>query len=422
LRLQDYEPSSMPVYVGETVGDFCARLTGLPADDERVELLWGTILLPNIESLGALTTTKPWQIDFKGGKERLLLRVPQGLTPSREMMKYMKVREARGTEAPPAPEVKKQAEDSKKRRRSHLNASSSNSMGGLSSATDSLSTIPATAARAVKGQEKANKKNADGKAARSAGNRTFNAVQSANKKSESDQKRDGRKRKEPTKRLQKEESAEAERQPESPSPVIKVNILKPQIDERQRSTKGKKMRQMSEFYVESSSLVELQTRDIAERTLMVSDRYAAKSTQPERSPSPKIDEADLVEQLTVLANSATLPRKKQKKPSARSIDAEAPAKPKRQWTNTDVPEHSALEPRPPLIIESGIIGDVLHKFDIPAVQPIGESEVRCTTFGCVYYMSLVSDALKSVRLLPPKYIKTMGFAPSPALPGVHPAN
>ena len=39
--------------------------------------------------------------------------------------------------------------------------------------------------------------------------------------------------------------------------MIKVNILKPQIDERQRSTKGKKMRQMSEFYVESSSLVEL---------------------------------------------------------------------------------------------------------------------------------------------------------------------
>lgn len=412
----------MPVYVGETVGDFCARLTGLPADDERVELLWGTILLPNVESLGALTTTKPWQIDFETGKERLLLRVPQGLAPSSEMMKYMKVREARGTEALPAPEVKKQAEDSKKRRRSHLHASASNSVGGLSSATESLSTIPSTEARAVKGQEKPNKKNTDGKAARSAGNRTVNAVQSANKKSGSDQKRDGRKRKEPTKRLQKEESAEAG-QPESPSPVIKVNILKPQIDERQRSTKGKKMRQMSSFYVESSSLVELQTHDIAERNLRVSDRYAAKSTQPERSSSPKIDEADLVEQLTVLANSATLPRKKQKKPSARSIEAEAPAKPKRQsWTNTDVPEHSALEPRTPLIIESGIIGDVLHKFDIPVVQPIGESEVRCTTFGCVYYMSLVSDALKSVRLLPPKYIKTMGFAQSSALPGVHPAN
>ena len=76
-------------------GGLCARLTGLPADDEGVEVLWGTILLPNAELFGALTTTKPWQIDFEGGKERLVLRVPQGLNPSREMMKYMKVREAR---------------------------------------------------------------------------------------------------------------------------------------------------------------------------------------------------------------------------------------------------------------------------------------------------------------------------------------
>ena len=72
--LPEYAPSSIPVYVGETVGDFCARLTGLPADDEGVEVLWGTILLPNAELFGALTTTKPWQIDFEGGKERLVLR------------------------------------------------------------------------------------------------------------------------------------------------------------------------------------------------------------------------------------------------------------------------------------------------------------------------------------------------------------
>lgn len=207
-ELPEYEPSSIPVYVGETVGDFCARLTGLPADDEGVEVLWGTILLPNVELFGALTTTKPWQIDFEGGKERLVLRVPQGLTPSREMMKYMKVREARAKGA-------------------------SNGALETSASTERLSTIPATEGRTNKGHE--NKKNADSKAVRSAGNRAGNAV---NKKSGTDHNSDGRKRKEPNKRLQKEEPAEAERHHESP--VIKVNILKPEIDERQRSTKGKK--------------------------------------------------------------------------------------------------------------------------------------------------------------------------------------
>ena len=33
--LPEYAPSSIPVYVGETVGDFCARLTGLPARRAR---------------------------------------------------------------------------------------------------------------------------------------------------------------------------------------------------------------------------------------------------------------------------------------------------------------------------------------------------------------------------------------------------
>ena len=410
--LPEYEPSSIPVYVGETVGDFCARLTGLPADDGGVEVLWGTILLPNVELLGALTTTKPWQIDFKGGKERLVLRVPQGLTPSREMMKYMKVREARAKGASRALEVKKHAEDGKKRRRSHLNASASNSALETSASTERLSTIPATEGRTNKGHE--NKKNADSKAVRSAGNRAGNAV---NKKSGTDHNSDGRKRKEPNKRLQKEEPAEAERHHESP--VIRVNILKPQIDERQRSTKGKKMRHLSEFYVESSSLVELGTHDIAERNLRVSDRYAAKSKRPARSSSPKIDEAEIIEQLTVLANSGpSLPRKKQKKRAARR---EAPSKPDTQWTSTDIPEHKVLEKQTPFSIENGAIGDMLHTFDIPAMEPIRDRDVRRTTFWCVYYMSLVSDALKSVRLLPPKYIKTMGFAQGSALPEVNPA-
>ncbi len=386
-ELPEYEPSSIPVYVGETVGDFCARLTGLPADDEGVEVLWGTILLPNVELFGALTTTKPWQIDFEGGKERLVLRVPQGLTPSREMMKYMKVREARAKGA-------------------------SNGALETSASTERLSTIPATEGRTNKGHE--NKKNADSKAVRSAGNRAGNAV---NKKSGTDHNSDGRKRKEPNKRLQKEEPAEAERHHESP--VIKVNILKPQIDERQRSTKGKKMRQMSEFYVESSSLVELGTHDIAERNLRVSDRYAAKSKRPARASSPNIDEAEIIEQLTVLANSGpSLPRKKQKKPAARR---EAPSKPDTQWTSTDIPEQKVLEKRAPYTIESGAIGDMLHTFDIPAMEPIRDREVRRTTFWCVYYMSLVSDALKSVRLLPPKYIKTMGIAQGSAPPAVNPA-
>ena len=212
--LPEYAPSSIPVYVGETVGDFCARLTGLPADDEGVEVLWGTILLPNAELFGALTTTKPWQIDFEGGKERLVLRVPQGLNPSREMMKYMKVREARAKGA-------------------------SNSALETSASTERLSTIPATEGRTNKGHE--NKKNADSKAVRSVGNRAGNAV---NKKSGTDHNSDGRKRKEPNKRLQKEEPAEAERHHESP--VIKVNILKPEIDERQRSTKGKKMQNQND--------------------------------------------------------------------------------------------------------------------------------------------------------------------------------
>ena len=56
------------------------------------------------------------------------------------------------------------------------------------------------------------------------GNRAGNAV---NKKSGTDHNSDGRKRKEPNKRLQKEEPAEAERHHESP--VIKVNILKPEL-------------------------------------------------------------------------------------------------------------------------------------------------------------------------------------------------
>ena len=50
--LPEYAPSSIPVYVGETVGDFCARLVSLPAGGRRVEVLWGTILLPSAELFG----------------------------------------------------------------------------------------------------------------------------------------------------------------------------------------------------------------------------------------------------------------------------------------------------------------------------------------------------------------------------------
>ena len=77
-----------------------------------------------------------------------MLRVPQGLNPSREMMKYMKVREAR--------------------------AGASNSALETSASTERLSTIPATEGRTNKGHE--NKKNADSKAVRSVGNRAGNAV------------------------------------------------------------------------------------------------------------------------------------------------------------------------------------------------------------------------------------------------------
>ena len=83
----------MPVYDGETVGEFCARVVGVPSVDSSVELLWGTILLPETEALQQLVITKPWQIDFRSGKEKLLLRLPPGVQPSREMEKYMKIKE-----------------------------------------------------------------------------------------------------------------------------------------------------------------------------------------------------------------------------------------------------------------------------------------------------------------------------------------
>ena len=53
--LPDYEASQMPVYDGETVGEFCAAAwSGVPSVDSSVELLWGTILLPGDRGVAAV--------------------------------------------------------------------------------------------------------------------------------------------------------------------------------------------------------------------------------------------------------------------------------------------------------------------------------------------------------------------------------
>jgi len=95
LTFADLETSSVPVYEQETVGEFCKRLTGVSGS---TELLWGTTYLPDTEIIQALTIAKPWQIDLKGGKERLLLRVPAGSAPSAELLKYMTVKSSAGGE------------------------------------------------------------------------------------------------------------------------------------------------------------------------------------------------------------------------------------------------------------------------------------------------------------------------------------
>lgn len=347
----DFHPTKVPVYEGETVKEFCARVSGSrgETESERGELLWGTILLPEFEILQALTSTKPWQIDLKKGAERLLMRVPRGCGTTEEMLKYMKIAEKKPS--PPPPPVEAPPVDARPKKRARTNKAES--------ADDVSEDLVVAGLLAV-----------------------------AEKKPSGDGKQSER---EATVALRVDRR-----------PRIRVAIVREAMEKLFRQTTGRRMRSIMDFYEHDASPVE---RPKNSRQVQVCERYTLSLT--ERGEARIEDEAteedlELVAQLNALATSGKPTRSKaDARARALRVDEEA-ALPNELLAfvpTTDADKTTKV------VIRSGTFAEAWATTLASQVKPqVDMGRVRCSTFACFYYTGLVSEALNSVSLLPPSML------------------
>ena len=377
----------MPVYDGETVGEFCARVVGVPSVDSSVELLWGTILLPETEALQQLVITKPWQIDFRSGKEKLLLRLPPGVQPSREMEKYMKIKEVvvepRELEvalAKPAQQKVKVAVAAK-RKRSKASVDDDEVLeDDLEAALSGLVSVK---------QPRIGGANADSKS---------------------------------------EPVAEAVRDPSSVPlpPLVEVRMIRESMDELRRPCGTRKMRPLIDFYADLGKIPEDTYFRKVPRHVQVADRYCSFFLNDVTDAG---EEAEIAKQLAALSDQRRSQRVSHKKVTRGPSALAAPAHPYANYLgmaamqenllaamenkSSMIAERSGfrgLQGRVPIermkavIFQTSTIGDVVAKMKQQADEyQFDMSRVQSSTFGCLYYMRLINEALQSIALLPASF-------------------
>ena len=419
LTFADLEVARVPVYDGETVGEFCMRLTGV--DGSSAELLWGTTYLPQSEIIQSLTITKPWQIDLRGGKERLQLRVPAGVAPVEELLKYVNVKPkpALGEDkSSKLASVNVQGARTKRKREDEKsNRSSEKSKKEIAEAAE---------AKKQKVEEEEVPPPAPVSTARNFSLDEYDKVQRKMNKS-------GKKTIKPVAPVPKAEAQAAR------FAGPKMNALKDVFMSNTASVSGKQpMRALTDIYgISSAANAELGGR--VERNAQTVSRAEAQITNTTASPavsepkSPRIDDFDVAEQLTSLANAAIAasqmsPKKKsaqKKKPAeasnvglsknltkiAKHLDERYKTGQKNETCtppsrNRAVSRHEDLpNSAKPIIVHTGNILDAFKRMTRKGGKMVCDmSMIQTNTIGAYYYMTAAGVALQSVTLVPARYI------------------
>ena len=389
--LPDFEPSSVPVLQGETVGEFCARISAMDEEDERVELLWGGTMLPKFEILQALTTTKPWQLDLSSGRERLLLRVPPSCSRNREMEKYMKVKVHVKLE-----EKERQVEEDVAREKKRAKVSVESASKGEPEGAVSVDPVPGKKDESARaGSEKAS----------------------------------GR-------------AVNTQVEPLRP-PAIKVAIVRDAVEKLRRPTGKRHTRPLMDFY-RHDALEDMAVRK-ATRRFQVADRYRLADSEAfgegakYKQHALTEEEWDLAAQLQALASgvgdrSNTKPKSRAPAPG-KSLPY-VPSEPdvtrqilllREDVKNVSIPATARVRK---VAVYSGELSTIWAKVvskprsvpmqhdgsnmlanavptsitDSFESEPVDMSKIRSTTFGCMYYMGVVSEALQSVTCMPSSMI------------------
>ena len=422
----EYDPSAVPVYDGESVEEFCARLAG--KRDSGAELLWGTILLPESEIIQALTTTKPWQIDLKGGRELLLLRLPVETIMSDELRKYMQkrvvVEKTVESEIAAIEEPERKPKPSRKRKEKPEEPKAKEDK----KASDATKQVRTSA----KGEGPSMK-----------------AISLDAKKSCSMEEYDLLQK---TLRKTKKQTASNESPSTEPkAPPIKVSLYKSVIEQNRLAKSKRPVRALSDLYDADGAPAAGEGLLKANRK---TQRTQRKSNAGKRSLADLAEESnedtfttseidmELAEQLTMLADAA-LPTKRQKKRQKKTKVVEP--KPSTHYTkeminfaqnvaksskamgaevDVDVLLQKTLDTKRSMIaatqglpgavplsrvkaviVKTATIGEVFKpKDEYYHENPNTMLHVQRNTIGSVYYVGLVHEALEDVSLVPSRFL------------------
>lgn len=358
-------------------------------EDERVELFWGRTMLCKFEKLQALTTTKPWQLDLASGRERLLLRVPPSCAMTQEMEKYMKVR----VDAKLAVKKHQVDEDAVREKRAKVSAESASK-----SDPDGVISVDPTPA---------------------------NIDESARASTEKASRR----------------AVNAQVEPPRP-PAIKVDIVRDAVEKLCRPTGKRPTRPLMDFY-RNDALADMAGHK-GTRQFQVVDRYRLTDSEAYgegaklKQSALTAEELELAAQLQALA-SGVFDRSNAKPTSRAGLSqqqkAHVPSQPgvTRQLLllpeDGNVSERATTKARK-VVVCSGALStmwariapkakripmrlDSLNMYasatpssamDSFESAHVDMTKVRSTTFGCMYYMGVVSEALQSVTCIPSSMI------------------
>lgn len=409
------------MYDGESVEEFCARLAG--KRDSGVELLWGTILLPDSEIIQALTTTKPWQIDLKGGRELLLLRMPVDAIMSDELRKYMNKRVVVESENVEIEEPERKPKPARKRK-------------------EKPEKPKATEDKKASSQTKNGRTPAKGDAP------PMKAISLDAKKSYSTEEYDLLQKK--LRKTKKQTASNASPSIEPKAPPVKVSLYKDVIERNRLANSKRPVRALSDLYEAAGAPAAREGLGKANRA---TQRFERKSDGGKRSLADLAEESnedsfttseidmELAEQLTMLADTAlpAKPKKRQKK-----IKAVEP-KPRTHYTkemvnfaknvaktskamgakvDVDVLLQKTLDTKRSMIaatqglpgavplsrvkaviVKTATIGEVFKLQDDIHYQNLSTMrQVKRNTIGSVYYVNLVHEALEDVSLVPSRFL------------------
>jgi hypothetical protein len=210
-------------------------------------------------------------------------------------------------------------------------------------------------------------------------------------------------------------------------PVVEVQMIRESMNELRRPCGTRKMRPLIDFYADLGKIPEDAYFRKVPRHVQVADRYHSYflNEAPDSS-----DEAELAHQLAALSDQRLSQRASRKKVvRGPSSSLAAPAHPYANYlgmaamkgnllaamesNSSMIAERSGFRGLPgpmpmermkAVIFQTSTIGDVVAKMKKQADEyQFDMSRVQSSTFGCLYYMRLINEALQSIALLPASF-------------------